>query len=217
MLRIVAFVDKIVGYEQVVGSVLANLATMKLFPENTLALRAGRLLVADPFLSDDYFGRAVILLVEHSDKGSLGFVLNKPIELHLHEVIDGFPEYEEAVHFGGPVQRDQLYYIHTIGEQLDGSMPIGNGLWWLGDFDQVREQLLAGRIGPKQIRFFIGYSGWETGQLPRELEEKSWYVARATPELIFESDATQHWGKVMRSIGSSHALMAGFPEDPSLN
>jgi putative transcriptional regulator len=68
-----------------------------------------------------------------------------------------------------------------------------------------------------QIRFFIGYSGWEPKQLNRELEERSWYVARATHKLIFDDDPLQHWSRAMRSISTDHGVMAGFPEDPNLN
>jgi putative transcriptional regulator len=190
---------------------------MKLFPANTFTPTQGRLLVADPFLDDDYFRRAVVLLIEHNEKGSLGFVLNKPVELRLHEVLDDFPQYDEAVHFGGPVQRDQLYYIHTLGNTIEGSIQVSKNLWWLGDFTQVRDLLAAGIMGPHNVRFFIGYAGWEAGQLEREMKDRSWYVARASHQLVFDQQFSEHWSHVMRSISADHALMANFPEDPSLN
>lgn len=192
-------------------------SAVKLFPDNTLSPEPGRLLVADPFSGDDYFRRSVVLIAEHNEKGTLGFILNKPVELRLHEVIDDFPEYNEAVLFGGPVQRDQLYYVHTLGEQLEGSIAIGKNLWWLGNFEQVKDMLAAGMLTADQIRFFIGYSGWEPKQLNRELEERSWYVARASHKLIFDNDPLQHWSRVMRSISADHGVMTGFPEDPTLN
>lgn len=188
-----------------------------MFAENKLQPVAGRLLIAEPFLHDDYFRRAVILIAEHNEKGTVGFILNKPLDILVTEAIPDFPEFDKFSFFGGPVQRDQLYFIHTLGDKIDGSFPIGNGLYWLGDFDQVKEMIERKEITGEEIRFFIGYAGWEPGQLDKELKEKSWFVSEADNQLIFNVDASVLWTEAVKKMGNAFAPMANFPEDPSMN
>ncbi|CAN5902444.1 YqgE/AlgH family protein [soil metagenome] len=188
-----------------------------MFAENKLNPAAGRLLIAEPFLHDDYFRRAVVLIAEHNEKGTVGFILNKPLEITVQNAIPEFPEYEKLSYFGGPVQRDQLYFIHTIGDKIDGSFSIGNGLYWLGDFEKVKNLIEKKEISDDQIRFFIGYAGWEPGQLDKELKSKSWFVSKPDKEIIFNVDSSEMWTAAVKKMGNAFAPMANFPEDPSLN
>lgn len=187
------------------------------FPENKLLPRTGRILLSEPFLGDGYFRRAVVLLVEHNDKGSVGFILNKPLEISVEEALPGFPPFDFNAMFGGPVQRDQLYFIHTLGDKIKDSIPIADGLWWQGDFEQVKRMMEKKEIGVNEMRFFIGYSGWEKGQLKSEMEEKSWYVSKAELDMIFSPDPESMWTEAVKKMGDEYKLMADFPEDPSLN
>jgi putative transcriptional regulator len=188
-----------------------------MFAENKLSPRAGRLLIAEPFLDDGFFRRAVVLLTEHGEKGSVGFILNRPLEVNLHDAIPDFPEFEGLALLGGPVQRDQLYYIHTKGDRIPDSIPVGNGLWWLGDFETVKKLIAEKEIGVNEIRFYVGYAGWEPGQLAKEMEDKSWYVSNPDLDLIFSPDPQQLWQNAVRKMGRDFAHMANFPQDPSLN
>lgn len=187
-----------------------------MFAENKLEPKTGRLLIAEPFLNDGYFKRAVVLLVEHNDKGSVGFILNKPLDVKVNEAISDFPDFESEALLGGPVQRDQLFFIHTLGDQIPDSLPIAKGLWWLGDFGQVKRMIENKEIGVNELRFFIGYSGWEKGQLEKEMKEKSWFVSKPDVDLIF-SDPEEMWPNAVKLMGQPFAPMANFPEDPSLN
>lgn len=188
-----------------------------MFAQNKLKPAAGRLLIAEPFLHDDYFRRAVVLIAEHNEKGTVGFILNKPLEITVQQAIPEFPEYDKLSFFGGPVQRDQLYFIHTAGEKIEDSFPIGNGLFWLGDFEKVKSLIRKKEITDNEIRFFIGYAGWEAGQLDKELESKSWFVSKPDKEIIFHVDPTEMWTTAVKKMGDAFAPMANFPEDPSLN
>lgn len=185
--------------------------------ENKLEPAAGRILLAEPFLNDGYFRRAVILLAEHNDKGSIGFMLNKPVDVKLHELVNDFPYYNGSVFLGGPVQRNQLFYIHRLGHLISDSNPVNDELWWNGNFDQVRELIATGQADSSQIRFFIGYSGWEPGQLAGEMQERSWYVSPGKLKLIFNPDPDALWTNTVKHMGQPFAIMANFPEDPSLN
>ena len=137
-------------------------------------MNPGTLLVATPsVMGDGNFHRAVVLLVNHGDSGSIGFILNKKIEYTLDEVLEGILS-KQPLYFGGPVEPDNLFYIHTLGSQISKSIPITDSLYWNGDFEEVVQLLEAGKLNEENIRFFLGYSGWSEGQLEAELEEKSW-------------------------------------------
>ncbi|GAB4142787.1 MAG: YqgE/AlgH family protein [Bacteroidia bacterium] len=179
--------------------------------------KQGRLLASDPFLRDPYFRRSVVLIAEHNAKGTIGFMLNKQIDMYIHEIIGDFPEFKGKVNFGGPVQRDQLFFIHTLGNKLENSIPIGKGLWWMGDFEQLKSMMEKKEVGEREIRFFIGYAGWNAGQLNEELDEHSWFVAKANDELIFPSDPDKLWEETLTSMGDHYSIVAKFPEEPSLN
>jgi putative transcriptional regulator len=184
---------------------------------NNLEPKKGRVLISEPFLEDPYFKRTTVLIVEHNEEGTIGFILNKELEVSLNDAIKGFPTFEGSLCFGGPVCKDQLFYLHTLGDQIGGSLEIGNGLFWGGDFDTVKDLILDEKITSTQIRFFIGYSGWNPGQLADEIAHKSWIVCESKPELIMKKDSSELWSDLLRSLGKHYSIMANFPEDPSLN
>lgn len=184
---------------------------------NNIAPAQGKLLLSEPFQKDLYFKRTVVLLTEHNEMGSVGFILNKPLDIKIHEAIDDFPQCSNALYFGGPVSKNQLFYIHTLGDKIDGSMEIDKGIYWGGNFDTIRSLIEQDKIKPNELRFFAGYSGWEPNQLDKELEEKSWIVANGKLEYIMAASSHKLWGTVLKGMGQTYAVMANFPEDPSLN
>ena len=131
---------------------------------NHVAPSKGRILIAEPFLPGSYFNRAIILLVAHSDKGAIGFILNKKIDYPVNEILGDFPEFEAEVYIGGPVSTDTIYFIHSLGKLIPGSIHVKDNIYWGGDFEEVKRLIREGLILPGQIRFFLGYSGW--GQWP---------------------------------------------------
>ncbi|HNM27718.1 MAG TPA: YqgE/AlgH family protein, partial [Saprospiraceae bacterium] len=140
-------------------------------------VKSGQVLLAEPFMQDPYFRRSVVLLCEHHDEGSIGFILNKSIDMPLNDLMSEFPKFDAEVFYGGPVQTDTLHYVHNIGELLDDSVKVADGVWWGGDFDKLKFLITSGLIEPPNIRFFVGYSGWSSGQLSEELGYGSWVQA----------------------------------------
>jgi putative transcriptional regulator len=177
----------------------------------------GTLLVSEPFLADNTFKRSVILLSEHDDSGTLGFILNKPTEVKVHDALEDFPEFDSNLFFGGPVETDSLFYIHTLGLQLSGSREIASGIFWGGSFEQLKQMIAAGKVRPNQIRFYAGYSGWDPKQLDHELEEHSWMVSGCSKQFTFYDDPKCLWSQVLKSMGTEYAILANFPEDPNWN
>ncbi len=184
---------------------------------NKLKPEQGKVLISEPFLNDAYFKRTVVLLAEHNEKGSFGFILNRPMDVKLNDAISDFPDYTNTLYFGGPVSKDQLFYLHTLGKEIDESIEIMKGLWWGGNFETVKAKLQNKEIDEENIRFFAGYSGWEAGQLDGEMKEKSWIVCNAGVNDIMSSDTGNLWREVLRKMGKEYAILANFPEDPTLN
>jgi putative transcriptional regulator len=177
----------------------------------------GSLLISEPFLVDSYFKRSVVLIGEHDDHGTIGFILNKPTDVNINDAVDDFPTFGVPLYFGGPVDTDTLFYIHTIGPMLEGSKEIVKGIYWGGNYDQLKLLIDTKQVRENQIRFYAGYSGWEPKQLDTELKEKSWLLSSADKNFTFFNDSKVLWGQVLKSMGTEYAILANFPEDPSLN
>lgn len=177
----------------------------------------GDLLLSEPFLLDDHFTRSVIYLCEHNADGSFGFILNNTLDLKLHEFADGFPDINVTVGFGGPVDRNQLFFLHSI-PGLSDCISISPGVFMGGNYTSVLNMLQEGLITLQHIRFFIGYTGWAPEQLQKELDEKTWIVT-SPPEsisLMNSSDDTL-WKDVLHAMGGKYKMMADFPINPADN
>ncbi|HEY0272070.1 MAG TPA: YqgE/AlgH family protein [Chitinophaga sp.] len=181
-------------------------------------LMPGTLLIADPFLKDPNFARTVVLLCEHQEEqGSFGFVINKLYDQSLSELVPDISLPNIPVYFGGPVQLDTIHFVHELPHLIEGSMQLLPGIHWGGRFDQVVTLINSGQADPRRIKFFIGYSGWSTGQLQHELKEKSWILSEGNARLIFREAEQDIWKVSLRSMGRDFAMMANFPIDPTLN
>ncbi len=180
-------------------------------------LAPGILLIADPFLKDPNFARTVVLLCEHQEEGSFGFVVNRPFDHKLDELIPAVLTPNIPVYFGGPVQLDTVHFIHQLPDLIEGGFEVFPGLYWGGDFATVVELINRGELDMQKIKFFIGYSGWASGQLEGEFNDKSWILSRITPPLLFDSNEEEIWKQSLQKLGNNFAMMANFPIDPSLN
>jgi putative transcriptional regulator len=177
----------------------------------------GILLIADPFLKDPNFLRTVVFLCEHKEEGSFGFVLNRQYQNTLDELIPELESHKLPVYYGGPVQQDTIHFLHQYPEEIPGGIEVFKGVYWGGDFDSVIEMIKTGTIDPARIRFFIGYSGWSTGQLSTEMTEKTWLTVKATRSLIFHHNYEEIWKDALRQLGGEYEIMINFPIDPQLN
>ena len=180
-------------------------------------LEPGILLIADPFLKDPNFMRTVVFLCEHQDEGSFGFVLNRSYEYTLNELVSGLEDLKIPVFYGGPVQIDTIHFLHQYPEQIPGGFEITDGIYWGGDFETAISLIRNKEIDPHRIRFYIGYSGWGSGQLSDELKEKSWLTVQATRKIIFHKKADEIWKDSLRLLGGDYEMMINFPIDPQLN
>lgn len=191
---------------------------MDYFSSNKLEIpKKGDLLISEPYLPDPNFERTVILLCEHDENGSFGFVLNRKANITFGEVIDEGGEFDAPLFIGGPVQKDTLHFLHKDAS-LDKSLNLGNGIYWGGDFDVLLSKINTKSIKKKDYRFFMGYSGWGPNQLLDELKAKSWIIYHeATDEMIFEWDNQDLWKACLKAKGGKFKLMSNYPRDPRMN
>ena len=180
--------------------------------------KKGQLLIAEPsILGDSSFNRSVVLLADYNEDGSVGFILNKPLDFTLQDLI---PEIEIPfkVYNGGPVEQDNLYYIHKIPTLIPNSIEISQGLFWGGNFEKVTELIQQNKLDSNDIRFFLGYSGWEPNQLEKELLSNSWIITENVykSDLIKKSEDT-FWKEKMLELGGDYSIWSNAPENPSYN
>lgn len=177
----------------------------------------GHLLISEPNMLDPNFKRSVILLTDHNDVESVGFILNQPTQVGINDLIDDFPPFNSCVYIGGPVQKDTLHFIHSLGEKIDGSIPVGDNLYWSGNFKTLQQLVANKEIFSSQIRFFAGYSGWGAGQLETELGEQSWIVVPGNSEIALRQNNNELWRSFISQMDKEYAIWSNMPEDPSLN
>ncbi|MEZ4796598.1 MAG: YqgE/AlgH family protein [Flavobacteriaceae bacterium] len=180
--------------------------------------KKGNLLIAEPsILGDVSFNRSVILLADHNNEGSIGFILNKPLTYTINDLL---PEIETPlkVYNGGPVEQDNLYFIHKVPELIPNSIEISNGIFWGGDFKSIINLVNNGKLNENDIRFFLGYSGWDANQLDNELLTNSWIVSENSyKSSIIEKMDASFWKEKMIELGGNYSLWSNAPEDPSFN
>lgn len=181
-------------------------------------LKKGHLLIAEPsILGDLSFNRSVILLADYNAEGSLGFILNKPLDYSVNDLV---PEIESSftIYNGGPVEQDNLYFIHNIPDLIPDSVEISNGIFWGGDFEKTRDLINSGTIGKDNIRFFLGYTGWDANQLESEMNANSWILIENTyKKNILNRESTDFWKEQIVELGGEYLIWSNAPENPTLN
>ena len=184
---------------------------------NNLKPTKGKILISEPFLVDYYFKRSVVLLAEHNEEGSFGLIINKPVDILLSDVLKDFPIFDTPVFLGGPVKTDSLYFIHTLGADIENSLEITEGLFWGGEIEHVKELITIGKIQPNEIKFFVGYSGWVPKQLDGELAKNSWLVSNTSAKQVMKTNPENLWNDTVNKMGGDYAYWTNFPTDPTHN
>ena len=178
----------------------------------------GCLLLADPnIINDPYFNRAVILITENSEDEVVGFIINKPLEYNFEDIFSGMGK-DYKIYNGGPVNKDNLYYIHNLPDLIPNSIKVSNNLFWGGDFSNVKNLIKDNKIGSNNIRFFSGYSGWTLPQLNNEIKEKSWIITNNRfDDKILKSKTNEFWKEEIKKLEKDYKIWSNAPENPNLN
>ena len=178
----------------------------------------GDFLLSEPFLNDPNFERTVILVCEHNDEGTFGLVMNKLSDLQLNDVLEEEVTFPTYLNIGGPVEQNTLHFVHRLGQTIDGSIQLNGDLYWSGDFEQVKFLMNSGLVAAEDIQFYLGYSGWASGQLRGEMDSSSWFVRKgATAKEIFDLESDILWKSILREMGGKYKVFSNYPSDPRLN
>lgn len=174
------------------------------------------ILISQPYLGDPEFDWSTILLCDHNTEGSYGFVLNDQSNLLLKDVVEGFENTNYPLFYGGPVDRDVLFYIHTINDLKD-AIKICDGIYVHGNYDELKVRITQGNIKKNEIRFFLGYSGWSGGQLLSEVNRKSWFINNTHASKVLEISPDKIWRTILREMGGKFKEFSNYPIRPELN
>lgn len=183
---------------------------------NNIKPKQGLVLVSEPFAPDNIFSRTIILLAEHNEEGTVGLILNKPFNRKISDFSSEFGNFDINVSLGGPVESEHIYYIHTYGKIIPGSIQIKDDLFWGGEFKIIQIMSEAGKLDNNKIRFFVGYSGWSSEQLANEIKKDYWLVSEIDVKTIMQNDK-KIWDKTVSALDTPYKVWQYFPENPNLN
>ncbi len=180
---------------------------------SSLKTLKGKLLIAEPsILNDISFNRTIIFITEHTKNNAVGFILNRPLAYTINDLIPDI-SCDFTIYQGGPVEQDNLYFIHKAGNLIPESIEIDNGIFWGGNFESLKFALNNELLKENEIRFFLGYSGWSKNQLEREINSKSWFVSENDDENIFSFNDETLWREKLLQKGGNYKLWANAPSD----
>lgn len=174
-------------------------------------------LIAMPGMADDTFAGAVIYLCEHTERGALGLVINKPIDIKLKRLfekveleLDREDLADAPVFFGGPVQTERGFVLHDrLGEEgahYNSTLSIPGGLEMTTSKDVL--EALAHGAGPKRVLITLGYAGWGAGQLEDELSRNGWLNVNADPGIIFDTPVEQRYERALSLLGIDRGMLS---------
>ncbi len=195
-----------------------NIEDFKIDFNNNEEIKMGRILLSEPFSGGIFFKRSVVFLTEYKKNGALGFILNKKTNLKINNILKNFPKIDADVYLGGPVRADTIHYLHSVGKQIPGSLKIKENIYWGGDFNYLKLLIEVGSISEREIKFFVGYSGWTKNQLENEVKNNVWAISNISSEEVFKyQDTKKMWTNFVGSLGSKYKLWTQFPENPNFN
>ncbi len=177
----------------------------------------GQILIAHPLLNDGFFNRSVIYLTNHSEEGAVGFCLNYKTQFMLRDLRPQVKKGNFPIYEGGPVGKNELFFLHTLGHDLPDSVHVANNIFVGGDFNELLHMIEHGKVKSYQVRFFAGYSGWSAQQLEGEIQKKHWMINQQPDSSFFGNDPYDIWELQLREIKDSSRIFANFGSDPSMN
>ena len=177
----------------------------------------GQLLIAHPLLNDGFFNRSVIYMANFTEEGAFGFSLNFKTEFKLKDIRPQIKNGNFPIFEGGPVAKDQLFFLHTLGHEINDSYHVRDNIYFGGDFSDMLHLIEHGKVKHTDVRFFVGYSGWGSEQLQKEIESRSWMVNDHGSNDLFCIDYSELWKQKLEEENENLGIFAEIGFDPSLN
>ncbi len=173
-------------------------------------------LIAMPNLADTHFHQSVTYICEHHEGGAMGIMINQPLKLTLGELFSQLDLTvtrkalkKQHLHYGGPVQKERGFVLHTGEKHWETTLDITEGICITGSRDILID--MAADQGPQQTLIALGYAGWEAGQLEAEIAANRWLTVAADQHIIFDTDYKDRWTSAAGKLGFDVALMPNTP------
>ncbi len=163
-------------------------------------IKAGTIIISTALLNDTNFEKVAIVITEHNEKGAVGYVFNQPFPRNFNELEEFKYSVSVPLYAGGPVQTDMLYFMHCRPDLVEGGDLVAADVYMNGDFKKAVQMLNNGTLSIHEVRLFIGYCGWDAGELEAEIEEGSWEVTNAPIDLVFAASVTELWQKLHAAV-----------------
>lgn len=161
-----------------------------------MKIEAGTIIISTALLNGTEFEKVAIVITEHNEKGAIGYVFNQPFPRNFNELEEFKHSVPVPLYAGGPVQTDMLYFMHCRPDLVEGGDLVAADVYMNGDFKKAVQLLNNGTLSIHEVRLFIGYCGWDAGELEAEIEEGSWQVTNAPVDLVFATSVNDLWNKL---------------------
>ena len=175
---------------------------------------SGTLLISQPLIDDKRFNKKIIIITEHNNEGTLGFIINELTNIKILDLFKDFKIINNLCYLGGPVDNNNLFYFHKKGNIINDSKKIFKNLYFGGNFNQIKEYIKSGIIKEDEICFFLGYCGWTKNQLELELKEKCWIVYNKKINFI---DNHLEWSELLIKYDEKYKIWINAQDDFYLN
>lgn len=197
-------------------SVHLNHGSASCVPQSSTLNLANHFLIAMPSMEDPIFGGTVVYICEHNDKGVLGVVINKPTDMTMEvlferidlKLADGLRTavVNEPIMFGGPVQDDRGFVLHTPGERYSSSLTVTDEVAFTTSIDVL--EAVANGEGPSRLLVSIGYAGWSPGQLEDEIGRNGWLTVGADAHVLFDLPIEERYNAAIKLLGIDPMMLA---------
>lgn len=164
-----------------------------------ITIQPGTIIISAPALADPHFEKAVIIITEHNENGATGFVINKPFHRKFNELTEFIHSKPFTLYTGGPVDTENLFVLHQQIDLIPGSKHLFGNIYIGGDFQQAVRFINDGSIKSDDIKLFIGYCGWDAGELEAEIAEGSWLVTEKEGSIVFDNDGVE-WEQLLKEL-----------------
>jgi putative transcriptional regulator len=165
-----------------------------------MTLQAGSIIISTVLLNDTNFEKAAVVITEHNEQGTIGYVFNQPFPRSFNELEEFKHSIPVPLYAGGPVQTDMLYFMHCRADLIAGGDLVAGDVYMNGDFKKAVQLLNNGTLSIHEVRLFIGYCGWDAGELQAEIEEGSWQLTNAPVDLVFATAVNGVWNKLAEAV-----------------
>ncbi len=179
--------------------------------------KVGSVLISEPLLEDFYFKRSVVLILDYNEEGAMGIVLNKPVFVDFSDVIPDIVAKPFPLYSGGSVELERVFFLHRLRSEISECDEILKDVYWSGKEQDIQSVLSNPGFSENSIRAFVGYSGWNSGQLEREINDGRWVVAEIDAKIIFDEDFSTMWETSVKTLNHKYHKWINYPRNPQMN